>query len=187
MNFTSYTRHPEAWHSNTILLLDPDEVIQMLYRDELGGEGYEVIPVDETDQVMRYIETYQPILLVMEAGLYGRNGLRVLHDIRSAYPELPVIVCTADPSFKTEPMTLIADDVVLKGMSVSGLKQSVQNVLAFRNLIKRTADYSTGEGYGGRSYSTRPSVCSDILGHSRSKPPPTLAADGTAQTKKEKH
>jgi DNA-binding response OmpR family regulator len=139
MDVTSYGFHSEAWQNNTILLLDPDEAIQMLYRDELNEEGYEVIPVNETARVMKYIETYKPTLLIMETGLYGRNGLRVLQDIRTAHPELPVIVCTADPSFKAEPMTRIADEVVLKGMSTAELNQSIWNVLRFRALV-RTED-----------------------------------------------
>lgn len=132
------------WKNNKVLLLDPDAAIQMLYRDELGEEGYEVIPVTETAQAIQSIEAQKPGLMVMEAGLYGRNGIRLLQDIRSAYPELPVILCTADPSFKMEPTALIADDVILKGMSVSELKQSVKNLLEFKTLVRSNRhDYPT--------------------------------------------
>lgn len=145
MDVASYTRNPSPWINNKILLLEPDEVIQMLYRDELAEEGYEVIPVGKPGQVMQLIETLQPGLIVMEAGLYGCNGLGLLQDIRKVYPELPVILCTSDPSFRAEPMALAADDVVLKGMTVSELKQSVKNVLGFRSLINTDGDSSTRE------------------------------------------
>mgnify|MGYP006301440583 CR=1 FL=1 len=121
-----------GWKDNKILLLDPDEAIQILYQDELREEGYEVIPVDQASHVLQDIQDQQPRLMVMEAGLYGRNGLRLLQDIRSAYPNLPVILCTADPSFKMEPTALLADDVVLKGMSVFKLKQSVKKLLKLK-------------------------------------------------------
>lgn len=145
MDVASYTRNPSPWINNKILLLEPDEVIQMLYRDELAEEGYEVISVSDTGQLMQLIETLQPGLIVMEAGLYGCNGLGLLQEIRKTYPELPVILCTSDPSFRTEPMALAADDVVLKGMTVSELKQSVKNVLGFRSLINKGGNPSTRE------------------------------------------
>lgn len=142
----AYARNPGPWKNNKILLLDPDEAIQMLYRDELGEEGYEVIPLTETGQVMQYIEIHQPSLMVMEAGLYGHNGLRLLQDIRNTYPELPVILCTADPSFKKAPTAHAADDVILKGMSVSELKQSVKNLLEFKTLvIAGRSSYTIGD------------------------------------------
>ncbi|MDZ7700515.1 MAG: response regulator [Deltaproteobacteria bacterium] len=145
MNFESHPRYSELGKNNKILLLDPDEAIQLLYRDELSEEGYEVIPVTEAAQIIRYIEAYEPALLVMETGLYGRNGLRLLQDIRRAHPDLPVIVCTADASFKMEPNVQIADDVVLKGMSVLELKESIKNLLSFKSLVSSaTASYPTG-------------------------------------------
>ena len=186
MDFRSYRRHSEAWQENKILLLDPDEAIQMLYREELNEEGYEVIPVNETNQVIKYIETYEPTLLIMEAGLYGRNGLQVLQDIRAAHPELPVIVCTADPSFKTEPITSMADDVVLKGMSMTALKQSVHNILAFKRLIKGTDKTSPNKPDGPLSHATDSNIYAhDDNGPSRARFSSRTKESPNAHIKKE--
>jgi DNA-binding NtrC family response regulator len=73
----------------------------------------------------------------MAVGPHGSSGLKLLQDIRNAHPDFPVIACTADASFRTEPNAQIADDVFPKGMNMAAFKWSIQNVLASRTLIDR--------------------------------------------------
>jgi DNA-binding response OmpR family regulator len=107
---------------NKILIVDDDETIQMLYADELDEEGYDVFTIGDCTRVMTLIQEKRPDLIVMETKLGKYNGLDLLQDIRNKYQELPVILCTAYPSFKMDLKSIAADFYVVKSSSLKELK-----------------------------------------------------------------
>ena len=111
---------------NKILVLDNDESIQMFYADELLEEGYEVITSGDGFRLMKLIEIESPDLIVMEIKLGKYNGLDLLQDIRNTYYNLPVILCTAYPSFKYDLRSIAADYYVVKSLDLSELKLKIK-------------------------------------------------------------
>jgi DNA-binding response OmpR family regulator len=112
----------------TILIMDEDKVIRMLYADELSEEGYDVLSCGDAAGLMDLIGCRKPDLVVMEVvGNY--NGLVLLQDISHAYTGLPVIVCTTCPAFREDPRSLAARDYVVKSSKINGLKAVIRNVL----------------------------------------------------------
>lgn len=117
---------------NTILIMDEDKAIRMLYEEVLSEEGYEVIPCGDAVRLMELISRRKPDLVVMEVLLKSGDGLNLLQDISHAYGELPVILCTTCPAFKEDLRSLAAHGFVVKGSNLKPLKAVIKSVLEGR-------------------------------------------------------
>ena len=111
---------------NKILVLDNDESIQMFYAYEFLEEGYEVVTSGDVFRLMKLIEIESPDLIVMAIKLGKYNGLDLLQDIRNKYYNLPVILCTADPSFKYDLRSIAADYFEVKSSNLKELKFKIK-------------------------------------------------------------
>lgn len=118
---------------NKILIVDDDEVIQILYADELTEEGYDVITTGDGVGLLGLIEETQPDLVVLDIRLGGTNGLDLLQDIRNTYYELPVILCSAYSAFKYDLKSIAADYFVVKSSDFSELKVKIKMAFEARN------------------------------------------------------
>ena len=113
---------------NNILIVDDDEMIRMLYADELDEEGYNVFTAADCAEVMAAIREKRPDLIVMETKLGEYNGLDLLQDIRNKNHDLPVVLCTAYPASKYDPKSEAADFYVVKSSSLKELKCRIKMV-----------------------------------------------------------
>ena len=118
---------------NKILIVDDDELIQILYADELTEEGYDVITTGDGVGLLGLIEEAQPDLVVLDIRLGETNGLDLLQDIRNTYYELPVILCSAYSAFKYDLKSIAADYFVVKSSDFSELKVKIKMALQTRN------------------------------------------------------
>ena len=83
---------------NTLLVIDDDRHLRMLYVEEFSIEGYSVIAGPGGPYVCSLIREVSPDLLVMEPRMKTCDGLKVLRDIREAFPALPLVLCSASDS-----------------------------------------------------------------------------------------
>jgi hypothetical protein len=63
----------------TILVLDDDESIRLLYQEELIDEGYEVLSGNDGAAVDERIVEKRPDLVLLDLKLGGTNGFEVVH------------------------------------------------------------------------------------------------------------
>jgi len=112
-----------------ILMVDDDEALRLLYSDELMEEGYDVLTSGNVSRIMDLIDQNSPDLLVMEAQLNGSNRLELLQEIKNAYPDLPVILCTAYPAYISDIKSVAAEDYVVKSSSLAELKDKIEKVM----------------------------------------------------------
>jgi len=114
---------------NRILIVDDEESIQILYADELTEEGYEVATSGDGSRLMELIGQKRPDLILLDIRLGECNGLDLLQDIRNTYHNLPVILCTAYPSFKYDIKSIAADYYVVKSSDFKELKLKIKMAL----------------------------------------------------------
>jgi two-component system response regulator (stage 0 sporulation protein F) len=62
----------------TILVLDDDESIRLLYQEELSDEGYEVLSGSDGAALDELIVEKRPDLVLLDLKLGGSNGFEVL-------------------------------------------------------------------------------------------------------------
>lgn len=113
-----------------ILIVDDEEGILELYKEELSDEGYVVSTSEDGQDILGKIERFKPDLIILDIKIGGYNGLELLQDIRDKYSHLPVILCSAYSTFKTDIKTLAADSYVVKSSDLTELKSRIKSILA---------------------------------------------------------
>ena len=112
-----------------ILIVDDEEVIRMLYSEELEEEGYQVVTTGTGLGLLELIEKEKPALVVLDIKMAEHDGLDLLQDIRKDYYNIPVILCSAYSSFKGDLKSIAADYYVVKSADLTELKQKIKMAL----------------------------------------------------------
>jgi len=113
----------------TILILDDDESIRLLYEEELIEEGYDVLSKNDGIDAAELVLEKRPDLVVLDLKLGDSNGFDVLKKLRAEDGLTPVIFCTGYPVSSKEARAMGADDVVIKSSDLSELKLKIKKVL----------------------------------------------------------
>jgi CheY-like chemotaxis protein len=121
-----------------VLIVDDDEVIRSLLRLTLPDEGYDLVEAEDGDQALQITAARQPSLVLLDWRMPGTSGEGVLTALKQTYPDLPVIVLTAEPEAKVRTLaeSLGADVFVAKPFSPLQLLGSVERLLPERPLDK---------------------------------------------------
>ncbi|MBW1779420.1 MAG: response regulator [Deltaproteobacteria bacterium] len=114
---------------NKILIVNHDEIMQMLYADELSDEGYDVCTLGDSSRVLTMIRQEQPDLIVMEATSGRYKGLDLIKDIRDKNHEIPVILCIAYPGSTCGWTSVAAEFDVVDGSNIRELKCMINRAL----------------------------------------------------------
>jgi DNA-binding NtrC family response regulator len=79
---------------NRVLVVDEDMAIRLLYADELGEEGYEVITGEVGSRLMEVIAEKRPDVVVVDVPPDDPDGMGLCQDIRKTYDDVSVILST---------------------------------------------------------------------------------------------
>jgi DNA-binding response OmpR family regulator len=112
-----------------ILVVDDEENIRELYRDELSEEGYEVELAEDGYEALKKVEMFCPDLVTLDVKMPGIDGLEVLRRIREANPSLPVLLLTAFGEFRQDFNTWASDAYIVKSADLKELKTTVHKLL----------------------------------------------------------
>ncbi|RMG93419.1 MAG: response regulator [Candidatus Dadabacteria bacterium] len=116
----------------TVLVLDDEESIRILYREELEEAGYRVLCAATTEQAWEILEKHEIHAVILDIKLRGESGLQFLQDLARTRRDLPVVLSTAYSSFKTDYSAWLADAYVVKSGSLDELKGELGRVLERR-------------------------------------------------------
>jgi len=112
-----------------ILIVDDEDVIRMLYGEELEDEGYNVITTGSGHGLVGLVERERPDLVILDIKMAEHDGLDLLQDIRREFYNIPVILCSAYSSYKGDLKAIAADYYVVKSADLSELKQKIKMAL----------------------------------------------------------
>ena len=118
---------------NRILLVENNRAQRQLYREELEDEGYEVVPVMNGREALRSLGDSLFDLIVLDVLPPKMDALKVLGKIVSRYRATPVIVHTAFPQFRNEPISWLADACLVKSSDLTPFKRTVKQLLKRRS------------------------------------------------------
>jgi DNA-binding response OmpR family regulator len=124
-----------------ILIVDDDYAIRLLYQSELEDEGYSVMTTSGCLNLLKQIDHLRPDLILLETRLDKINGLDILQDIRDRYYDMPVILCSASPSFRYDMRAIAADYYVTKSIDLSELKFKIK--MAFESIMEGAESFNT--------------------------------------------
>jgi len=113
------------------LLVVEDEINQgPLYEQELEDDGYEVDVVNSGVEALEMVKANSYDVVILDIGMPEMDGLETLGRLLGIDSKIPVILCTAYPSYKDNFMSWAADAYVVKSMDLTELKEKIKESLA---------------------------------------------------------
>lgn len=118
-----------------ILLVEDDPMIGESVVDGLTDEGYAVDWVQDGNSALLALRTTEFSLVVLDLGLPGKDGIRVLEELRSDQNLTPVLVTTARDTVedRVKGLDAGADDYLIKPFDLDELFARI------RALLRRSA------------------------------------------------
>ena len=112
-----------------LLVIDDEANIRLLYAQELGDEGYEVVTAATVSEAMTRLEEQTFDLVILDIKLKNESGLDLLQQIVKERQNLPVILCSAFSCYKDDFSAWLADGYVVKSSNIDELKLEIGKVL----------------------------------------------------------
>jgi two-component system response regulator (stage 0 sporulation protein F) len=113
----------------SILVVDDEEPIRLLYQEELTEAGYRVQVAADGQQALRMVRKERPDLMTIDIKMPGMDGIELLRQVRELHRELPIIICTAYGDFKQDFSTWASDAYLTKSADLDELIGKVRELL----------------------------------------------------------
>ncbi len=113
------------------MVVDDEENIRFLYKEELTDEGYEVILAGNAEEALEKISQQRPDLITVDIKMPGMDGLEFLQKLKEEEKEIPVILCSAYGSYKQDFRVWASDAYVVKSADLSELKGAIKDILDY--------------------------------------------------------
>lgn len=116
--------------AQTVLIIDDEAHIRLLYTEELRQQGFVAVASDGQEDPLVLMEKHKPDLIILDIKLGAVSGLDLLQEIRRKQATLPVILCTAYDSFRCDLKSIAADAYIVKSYDSSELLDTVRKLLS---------------------------------------------------------
>lgn len=134
--------------SETLLVVEDNEMNLKLLRDVLTVKGYRVLETGTAEEGLAIARAEQPDLVLMDIQLPGMDGMTALRELKAdpATSWIPVIAVTASamPAERKEILAAGFDGYQAKPISVRDLLAEV------RRLLAESGDGGDSAGAGGQ-------------------------------------
>lgn len=112
-----------------ILVVDDEESIRLLYKEELEEEGFVVEVAKDGEEALKQLSLFKPDLITLDIKMPGMNGIETLKRIREVERQLPIIMCSAYGEYKQDLTTWASDAYVVKCADLTELKSTIRRLL----------------------------------------------------------
>jgi CheY-like chemotaxis protein len=112
-----------------ILVVDDEENIRFLYKEELEDQGYQVTVAATAEEASEKIREDKPDLITLDIKMPGIDGIEFMRKLKEERKDIPVILCSAYGRFKQDFRVWASDAYVVKSADLSELKLTIKEVL----------------------------------------------------------
>ncbi|MEW6108341.1 MAG: response regulator [Nitrospirota bacterium] len=110
-----------------ILIVDDDQNILRLYKEELEEEGYNVVTASNGQEAMDMFEKEDPDLVTLDILLPDIDGIKLLRQIKEKKPRLPVIMSTAY-DYRDDFAVWASEAYIVKSADLTELKSTIKKL-----------------------------------------------------------
>jgi two-component system OmpR family response regulator len=125
-----------------ILLVEDDEHIQFLIKEELVENGYEVIIASDGVEAMSMLQAegaLSPDLIILDIRMPKMDGFETMGHILKSKIDSPIIIHSAYSGYKNHPLTMAADAYVVKSHNFTQLNEAISELLGMKDPITAVA------------------------------------------------
>ena len=112
-----------------ILVVEDEEGLRFLYKEELEAEGYEVLTAQNGREAIQQLEEGKPDLIILDIVMPVMDGMEALGRIVGKERKIPIILNTSYPGYRRDFMSWAADAYVTKSTDLEVLKDKVRELL----------------------------------------------------------
>lgn len=112
-----------------ILVVDDEESIRYLYKEELEEEGFAVEVAKGGEEALEKVPLFKPDLVTLDIKMPGMNGIETLKRIRDLDRQIPIIMCSAYGEYKQDLTTWASDAYIVKCADLTELKTTIRRLL----------------------------------------------------------
>jgi two-component system, response regulator, stage 0 sporulation protein F len=112
-----------------ILLVDDEEHIRLLFKEELEEEGYLIGIATNGLEALERLKEQAYDVVVLDIKMPGMDGIQTLNEIKKINKDQKVILCSAYGEFRQDFSSWMSDAYVVKSADMKELKQTIKNVL----------------------------------------------------------
>jgi DNA-binding response OmpR family regulator len=117
----------------TLLIVDDDETIRLLLRDEFCDKDYNVVTAVDGEEALVSFYEENIDLVILDLKMPKLNGNEVLNQIRKANKKIPIILYTANPDSIDSLDKNLDFDVVVKSSDISEIINKVNSKFNDKN------------------------------------------------------
>jgi CheY-like chemotaxis protein len=112
-----------------ILIVDDEESIRLLYKEELEEDGFAVELAKNGQEALEKLPLFEPDLITLDIKMPVMDGIEALKRIRELNRQLPIILCSAYGEYKQDFTTWASDAYVVKCADLTDLKSTIRRLL----------------------------------------------------------
>jgi len=112
-----------------ILLVDDEESIQLLYREEFEEAGYIVDSARDGVEALEKFKENPPDLVLLDINMPGMNGIEILRQMKELRASLPIILNSAYQEYKQDFGSWASEAYVVKSANMDELKATVRKYI----------------------------------------------------------
>ncbi|UCE78081.1 MAG: response regulator [Nitrospiraceae bacterium] len=110
-----------------ILIVDDDQNILRLYKEELEEEGYTVITAANGKEAIEQFDKEEPDIVTLDILLPDIDGIKLLRQIKEKRPRLPVIMSTAY-DYRDDFAVWASEAYIVKSADLQELKATIKKL-----------------------------------------------------------
>ncbi|MBN1351687.1 response regulator [candidate division KSB1 bacterium] len=113
----------------SILIVDDEPNLRILYEKELLEEGYKVFTAESGEGALEKIQKNAVDLIVLDIKMKGIDGIQTLREILTKDRNIKVILNSAYSTYKSDFSTWSADAYIIKSSNLDELKNKIKELL----------------------------------------------------------
>ena len=112
-----------------LLVVDGEQNIRLLYKEEFQNDGYEVIIAATAEEAIKKIRQNKPDIITFDIKKPGTDGIEFMRGLREKKSDIPVVLSSSFRGFQRDFLVLF-DAYVIKSADLSELKTRIKQILA---------------------------------------------------------